>query len=110
MTQKQSSHDDVVNKIRQNPGLIGLEGVILSCDAIVLGSNGVTGQVDGLFFTKHGTLYQMEYKSGDNPEKAHEKLKRMQPYVQRATGMRPFLLYVYKGKYDDLEVRYVMGK
>lgn len=100
----EGKHDAAVNKILQNPGLIGLDDCVLSCEGFILGANGVLGQADGLFFTKQGSLYLMEYKTGDQPDKAREQLKRMQPYIQRATGMRPWLLYVST---KDNKVMYV---
>lgn len=108
MTKSENKHDAEVQRILQNPGIIGIEGVVLSLEGFILSSIGVVGQVDGVFFTKHGTLYAMEYKTGDSPEKAHEQLKRMKPYLQRATAMYPYTLYVHKTKDGkDLEVKYV---
>lgn len=105
---KESVHDVAVERILQNPGLIGLDDVVMSVEGFITSQTGCIGQMDGLFFTKQGSLYLMEYKSGDCPEKAREQLQRMRPYIQRATGMRPWLLYVSgKEGNGDYRVMYV---
>lgn len=101
-----SKHDEHTRLISLKPGIIGLEGIILSTSEANIFKNGrVVSQPDNLLFdpSTH-TVYNIEYKCHDNNSQARHaeyQLKRAERLMKEVfTDYRVVNLYVH----DDYKI------
>lgn len=92
-------HDEIVNKIHHNPGIIGLSGIVLSAREpnLLRYDNNIYHQPDNLCFDPETRkLYNIEYKVAKGREKAYTQLTQSEEWLSRLFPEYQVInLYVY---------------
>jgi len=105
-----SKHDQHTHSIMFKPGLIGLDGIVLSTDEVNLfDERGVLKrQPDNLLFdpSTH-TLYQVEYKCNDTNSNAHHAVYQLKDANDRLRRVFPSYRVVNLYVHDNYKIEVV---
>ena len=104
-------HDQIVERIKQKPHLIGLGDVVLASTEGIVWNGSVNPVVpDGVFFRKGGGIVVWDYKASDTRSTKDERTLLRYKHALESTlgtyyGVEVTALCVYgNGKNDDLKV------